>query len=104
MRRARTRSGLTDVTESRVKGEKLYLSPIVDLFNNEVISFEIARRPCAGTFDFLGHLLACGRKDRMGLVQTLADGRRELRLWRQEPLQPFPVADGGAVLAALERC
>ena len=36
---------VTDVTEFHVAGEKLFLSPIVDLFNGEVVAFETARRP-----------------------------------------------------------
>ena len=35
----------TDVTEFRVNNDKLYLSPIVDLFNGEVISFNLSRHP-----------------------------------------------------------
>ena len=33
------------MTEFNVAGEKLYLSPILDLFNGEIIAFETARRP-----------------------------------------------------------
>lgn len=36
---------VTDVTEFKVHNEKLYLSPIVDLFNGEVISFNLSRHP-----------------------------------------------------------
>ncbi|UNM96134.1 IS3 family transposase [Ignatzschineria rhizosphaerae] len=36
---------VTDVTEFKVNGEKLYLSPILDLYNQEVISYEITKRP-----------------------------------------------------------
>lgn len=36
---------VTDVTEFRVKDNKLYLSPIVDLFNGEVISYNLSRHP-----------------------------------------------------------
>ena len=36
---------VTDVTEFKVNNEKLYLSPIVDLFNGEVISYNLSRRP-----------------------------------------------------------
>ena len=36
---------VTDVTEFNVKGEKVYLSPILDLYNQEIISYEIADRP-----------------------------------------------------------
>lgn len=35
----------TDVTEFRVHEDKLYLSPIVDLFNGEVISYNISKHP-----------------------------------------------------------
>ena len=35
----------TDVTEFNVSGNKLYLSPIIDLFNGEIISYELAERP-----------------------------------------------------------
>ena len=38
----------TDVTEFNVRGEKLYLSPIIDLFNGEIISFQTERRPIFG--------------------------------------------------------
>lgn len=34
---------VTDVTEFKVKGEKLYLSPILDLYNQEIISYEISK-------------------------------------------------------------
>lgn len=36
---------VTDVTEFAVNGRKLYLSPIIDLFNNEVISYSVSERP-----------------------------------------------------------
>ena len=35
----------TDITEFKVHDEKLYLSPIVDLFNGEIISFNLSRHP-----------------------------------------------------------
>lgn len=35
----------TDVTEFNVKGEKLYLSPIIDLYNQEIISYDISEKP-----------------------------------------------------------
>jgi transposase InsO family protein len=31
----------TDITEFNVAGKKLYLSPIIDLFNQEIISYEL---------------------------------------------------------------
>ena len=36
---------VTDVTEFKVHNEKLYLSPIVDLFNGEVISYNLSKHP-----------------------------------------------------------
>ncbi|EAT10851.1 isrso11-transposase orfb protein [Oceanobacter sp. RED65] len=35
----------TDVTEFNVKGEKLYLSPVIDLYNGEIVSYQVAKRP-----------------------------------------------------------
>lgn len=36
---------VTDVTQFSLFGEKLYLSPILDLYNGEIISYQIERRP-----------------------------------------------------------
>lgn len=35
----------TDVTEFNVGGRKLYLSPIMDLYSGEIVSYEVAGRP-----------------------------------------------------------
>jgi putative transposase len=35
----------TDITEFNVSGNKLYLSPTIDLFNGEIISYELSERP-----------------------------------------------------------
>ena len=45
---------VTDVTEFKVAGEKLYLSPMMDLFNGEIVAFEMARRP---VFSMVGNML-----------------------------------------------
>jgi putative transposase len=39
---------VTDVTEFNVGGCKLYLSPVMDLFNGEIIAYETARHPLFG--------------------------------------------------------
>lgn len=36
---------VTDITEFRVADEKLYLSPVLDLFNGEIIAYEMSRKP-----------------------------------------------------------
>ena len=45
---------VTDVTEFSIFGKKLYLSPILDLYNSEIISYNISDRPVfAQTVDML---------------------------------------------------
>lgn len=39
---------VTDVTEFAVNGEKLYLSPLLDVFNGEVISYSLSEKPVMG--------------------------------------------------------
>ena len=34
---------VTDVTEFNVGGEKLYLSPIMDLYNGEIVAYQMSR-------------------------------------------------------------
>lgn len=36
---------VTDITEFKVGNQKLYLSPIIDLYNQEIISYELSERP-----------------------------------------------------------
>jgi len=45
---------VTDVTEFNVAGDKLYLSPVMDLYNGEIIAFETAKRPA---FELVGSML-----------------------------------------------
>ena len=35
----------TDVTEFKINNDKLYLSPIIDLFNGEIVSYNLSRHP-----------------------------------------------------------
>ena len=39
------RKWVTDITEFNVSGKKLYLSPILDLYNGEIISYKLSIRP-----------------------------------------------------------
>ena len=36
----------TDITEFALFGRKLYLSPILDMFNGEIVTYEISTSPC----------------------------------------------------------
>jgi transposase InsO family protein len=44
---------LTDVTEFKVAGKKLYLSPVMDLYNGEILAYETARRPVYEMVDLM---------------------------------------------------
>ena len=46
---------VTDVTEFNVGGAKLYLSPIMDLYNGEIVAYETAKRPL---FNMIGQMLS----------------------------------------------
>lgn len=35
----------TDITEFNVSGQKLYLSPVIDLYNQEIVSYELSESP-----------------------------------------------------------
>lgn len=46
---------VTDVTEFNVNGQKLYLSPVMDLHNREIIAYQTDRRP---SFEMVSTMLA----------------------------------------------
>lgn len=61
---------LTDITEFRIKGseDKVYLSPILDTFNSEIVSFSISKHPNTKlTNESLKRALEC-RKDIDNLI------------------------------------
>lgn len=45
---------VTDVTEFKVGEDKLYLSPIMDLYNREIVAYELMARP---QYDLVGNML-----------------------------------------------
>lgn len=45
---------VTDVTEFNVRGDKLYLSPVMDLFNGEIVAYEMNER---ALFPLVGNML-----------------------------------------------
>lgn len=50
----------TDVTEFNVCNEKVYLSPVLDMYNNEIISYSVSLRPnFAQTKEMLKGLFEC---------------------------------------------
>ncbi|EFH5899492.1 IS3-like element IS1397 family transposase [Escherichia coli] len=61
---------VTDITEFRAGGQKLYLSPILDLFNGEIVAWETACRP---TEELVKRMLNKG-------LESLAEGEKPLLL------------------------
>ena len=45
---------VTDVTEFNILGDKVYLSPILDLYNGEIVSYEVTQRPL---YPLVGNIL-----------------------------------------------
>lgn len=46
---------VTDVTEFNLRGERLYLSPIMDLYNGEIVAYEMQARPL---YSLVGNMLS----------------------------------------------
>ncbi|EQB8195410.1 IS3 family transposase [Escherichia coli] len=59
---------VTDITEFRAGGQKLYLSPILDLFNGEIVAWETASRP---TEELVKRMLNKG-------LESLTEGEKPL--------------------------
>ncbi|MGO1817281.1 MAG: IS3 family transposase [Sphingobacterium sp.] len=62
----------TDVTEFNVSSNKLYLSPVMDLFNGEIISYNLSTSPnYKQVLDMLEQAFKRRRKDDKADVQTI---------------------------------
>lgn len=59
---------VTDVTEFKVRGTKLYLSPVMDLYNGEIVAYDMQRSP---RYTLVGNMLKKA-------FTTLADGQTPL--------------------------
>jgi transposase-like protein len=59
---------VTDVTEFRVAGKKLYLSPVMDLYNGEIVAYESSHRP---DFPMVMGMLHKAVKKRGGVAKPL---------------------------------
>lgn len=67
---------VTDVTEFNVASGKLYLSPIMDLFNEEIVSYRIQSRP---TFDLVGMMLESAFKTLRGSDKPILHSDQDLQ-------------------------
>ncbi|MGM8885896.1 IS3 family transposase, partial [Psychrobacter sp. 1U2] len=84
--KAPNRRWLTDITEFKVGDDKLYLSPILDCYNNEIVSYQLSRRP---VYDLVKHMLERAVKG----IALKRKGREELTLhsdqgWHYQ-MKPF---------------
>ncbi len=62
---------VTDVTEFKVQQQKVYLSPIVDLFTKEVVAYRIAKNACLPLVtDMLTEAVATLAKDAKPIVHS----------------------------------
>ncbi|GGM32110.1 IS3 family transposase [Pseudomonas asuensis] len=62
---------VTDITEFNVRGQKLYLSPILDLYNREIVAYEMARRPVFHMVrDMMGKAFKRLRRDEAPLLHS----------------------------------
>lgn len=59
---------VTDVTEFSLFGQKLYLSPILDLFNGEIISYSISDKPTTGQIQEMLNIAFDNHKNLSGLI------------------------------------
>lgn len=50
---------VTDISEFKINGEKLYLSPLLDLYNDEIISYELTKSP---TIEVVKKMVAKGKR------------------------------------------
>nr|WP_267313865.1 IS3 family transposase [Acinetobacter indicus] len=76
---------VTDVTEFNVRGEKLYLSPIMDLFNGEIISFQLQRRPLFGLVkDMLKDAIAKLSPNDKPIIHSDQGWQYQMRFYQQQ--------------------
>ena len=75
----------TDVTEFKVNGEKLYLSPIIDLFNGEIIAFQTQRRPHYGLVkDMLDNAINRLKPDEKPIIHSDQGWQYQMRHYQQQ--------------------
>ncbi|WP_438819612.1 IS3 family transposase [Mycoavidus cysteinexigens] len=79
---------VTDVTEFHVYGQKLYLSPIMDLYNGEIISYQIAPRPTlAMVSTMLSKAFTCLGPDDKLIMHSDQGWQYQMAVYREELAQ-----------------
>lgn len=76
---------VTDVTEFRVGESKLYLSPVMDLYNREIVAMSMASRPTyALAARMLDALLRKGHIRKGGLLHSDQGWMYQMQTWKDE--------------------
>lgn len=75
---------VTDITEFNVKGEKLYLSPVMDLYNGEIVSYQVSRRPVLSlVLDMLKRAYKCLSPKQAPMLHSDQGWHYQHKLYRQ---------------------
>lgn len=75
---------VTDVTEFRVGSEKLYLSPVIDLYNREVVAVSMAMRPAYELTERMQEsLLRSGYCQQGAVLHSDQGWQYRMRPWRK---------------------
>jgi transposase InsO family protein len=76
---------VTDVTEFNVRGEKVYLSPILDLYNREIVSYEVADSPQMGlVMEMLNKAFAMLKAEDRPLLHSDQGWQYQMRHYQQK--------------------
>lgn len=76
---------VTDVTEFNIRGEKVYLSPILDLYNQEIVSYEVDTRPHYGMVQkMLDAAIGCLNPDQAPMIHSDQGWQYQMANFRQK--------------------
>lgn len=76
---------VTDVTEFNIRGEKVYLSPILDLYNQEIVSYEVSTRPHYGMVQkMLDAAIGCLKPDQSPIIHSDQGWQYQMKAFRQK--------------------
>ncbi len=76
---------VTDVTEFNVAGSKLYLSPVMDLYNGEIVAMSMGARPTYElTERMLKQLLTSGHARKNALFHSDQGWQYRMRAWQKQ--------------------
>ena len=75
---------VTDVTEFNIRGEKVYLSPILDLYNQEIVSYEVDTRPHHGMVQkMLESAIGCLKSHQSPMIHSDQGWQYQMAKFRQ---------------------